>query len=358
MGDLALTRWPPRDDDPLQAWDGADRYLIEALQERGVDGPVLVVDDAFGAIGTALAGRCRVWGDSELGRLALAANVARNERPAVPWIPMTSTPPGDVVAVLGRLPRSGRRLQWIVRQLAAVLEVGTPVIFGAKSKQVQKSAVAAIDAALGPAASTRARHRARLIVAEWDGRAAPTLGAKTWEVEPGLVVRAWPGVFGEERLDGGTRLLLPHVPAEVAGTIVDLGCGAGPLGLVAARRSPAATVVFRDASWLAVDSARRAFEQAGLANEARFEAADVLDGVPTGTVDVVLCNPPFHQGTTVSRRVAAHMFKESRRVLRGGGRLLVVGNRHLGYHAALKGLFGGVKTVASDRRFVVLEATR
>jgi len=319
---------------------------------------VLVVDDAFGALGTALAGRARAWGDSELARLAMKANLDRNGKPDVPWTPMTQLPPGDVAAVVGRLPRSTRRLQWVLGQLSQLLPEGTPVLLGEKSKRVQKSMVAAVDAAIGPANSTLARNRARLVVAERDGRVAPPVAPRTWEVEPGLVVRAWPGVFGEERLDGGTAQLLPAIPSGVTGTILDLGCGAGPLGLVAARRSPEAEIVFRDESHLAVASARRAFEQSGLQNPARFEPADVLDGVPSRSVDLVLCNPPFHQGQAVSRRVAAHMFKESARVLRDGGRLLVVGNRHLGYHVSLKGLFGAVQTRSSDRRFVVLEAKR
>ncbi len=357
VGDLILSRWPVRDADPLQAWDGADRYLLEALLERDLMGDVLVIDDAFGALGTALAGRVQVWGDSELGRLALAANVARNGRAAVEWVPLTQTPRGDVAAVVGRLPRSLRRLQWILRRLAPVLRPGTPVLLGAKSKLVQASTVSAVQDAIGPAHSTLARHRARLVFAERDERVAPPLPMKTWEAEPGLIVRADPGVFGEERMDGGTALLLPAIPSGVLGTIVDLGCGAGPLGLVAARRSPAAEVVFRDASHLAVRSARRAFEASGLPGRARFEPGDVLDGVGSQSVDLVLCNPPFHQGQTLSRRVAAHMFKESARVLKPGGRLLVVGNRHLGYHVALRGLFGAVQTRASDPRFVVLEAS-
>jgi len=344
-----------KDVDPLQAWDGADSFLLETLEERGVGGRVLVVDDAFGALGTALGERAVVWADSELSRLALAANAARAGR-RVDWIPMTEPPPTDVEAVIGRLPRSGRRLAWIARQLAA-MPAGTPLILGAKSKLVQKSAVAAVELAYGPANTTRARHRARLVVATRDGRVAAGLGGSGWTLE-GMQVLAFPGVFGEESLDGGTALLLPWVPTGISGTIVDLGCGAGPLGLVAARRSPEATIVFRDASHLAVASAERAWMNLALQNPARFEPMDVLDGFPDASVDLVLCNPPFHQGATVSRRVAAHMFRESRRVLRPGGRLLVVGNRHLGYHAGLKGLFGAVQTVASDRRFVVLRATR
>ena len=350
-GDLDLVRWPPREDDPLQAWDGADRYLIEELDARGIDEPALVVGDAFGTLGTALGGA--VWGDSELSRLALGENLARNGRAPVPWTPITEQAP-RAAAVVGRLPRSGRRLQWMLQRLAPLLAQGTPVIFGAKSKRVQRSAVAAMEAAIGPASSTLARHRARLVVAVRDGRVGPQLGPSRWEAA-GVMVAALPGVFGDERLDGGTALMVPAVPMGIAGTIVDLGCGSGVLGLVAARRSPLAAVVFRDASHCAVASARLGFVASGLSNEARFEVADVLEGIADRSVALVLCNPPFHQGHAVSRRVAAHMIKEAARVLRPGGALLLVGNRHLGYHAAARGLLAQTQVVASDRRFVVIE---
>jgi 16S rRNA (guanine1207-N2)-methyltransferase len=52
------------------------------------------------------------------------------------------------------------------------------------------------------------------------------------------------------------------------------------------------------------------------------------------------------------------MFADSRRSLRRGGELWVVGNRHLGYHAKLKRLFGNCEVVASNTKFVVLRAVR
>jgi 16S rRNA (guanine1207-N2)-methyltransferase len=52
------------------------------------------------------------------------------------------------------------------------------------------------------------------------------------------------------------------------------------------------------------------------------------------------------------------MFMEARRVLVEGGELRIVGNRHLGYHAKLKKLFGNCTTVAANKKFVVLSATK
>ena len=356
---LDLRRWPPRPDDPLRAWQGADVFLLETLQEQGIEGEVLVVDDAWGALACPLAGRVRSWGDSELGRLALADNIARNALVHVPWSPLTAAPQGPPpAAVLVRLPRSRRRLSYLLSLLAPALAPGTPVLLGARSRDVQRADVTAVQEAIGPAASTRARHRARLIIAERDGRAPPSVPPRTWEIE-GRVIRALPGVFGEERLDRGTALLVQamgDIPRSAR--VVDLGCGAGVLGLVAASRAPSASLLFCDESWLAVASARRSFETADLANPARFVVADVLSGEPDDSADLVLCNPPFHQGQALSRRVAAHMFAESARVLVPDGALRVVGNRNLDYHVGLRRSFGQVEVARSDPRFVVLQARR
>ncbi len=330
----------------LQAWDGADRYLLEALAEHAPTGPVLVVDDAFGALSCTLAGWARGWGDSELGRLALEHNLAQNELGAVPWTPMPRPPPGEgVAAVVGRLPRSLARLKYLTAALAPTLAPDTPVLFGDKSKHVQKSAVAAIEEAIGPAASTRAAHRARLILATRDERVGPEPASR--------------GVFGEGELDRGSALLLEALgPLPEGAEVIDLGCGAGALGLAAAKRNPSASLLFCDESHLAVASARDRFAAAGLTNPARFVAQDVLADVPDASADVILCNPPFHQGQAITRRVAAHMFVESARVLRPGGMLIVVGNRHLGYHARLPRYFPRVQVMRSTKRFVVLGATR
>ena len=75
-------------------------------------------------------------------------------------------------------------------------------------------------------------------------------------------------------------------------------------------------------------------------------------------MDRVLCNPPFHQQQVVSDHIARQMFRDARRVLREGGELWVVGNRHLGYHKTLKRLFGNATLVASNRKFVILRAVR
>ncbi|MFB8366291.1 methyltransferase, partial [Streptomyces sp. NPDC055929] len=66
----------------------------------------------------------------------------------------------------------------------------------------------------------------------------------------------------------------------------------------------------------------------------------------------------FHSHQATTDAPARRMFADARRVLRPGGELWVVGNRHLGYHVRLRRLFGSCEVVAGEPRFVVLRAVR
>jgi len=110
---------------------------------------------------------------------------------------------------------------------------------------------------------------------------------------------------------------------------------------------------------MAVASARENFHNAFAAmREAEFRVTDGLQGVDSESRDLVLINPPFHQQHSIGDSVAWQMFKDARRVLRKGGELRIVGNRHLAYHAKLKKLFGNSITIAANKKFVILSAIK
>ena len=167
-------------------------------------------------------------------------------------------------------------------------------------------------------------------------------------------------VFSRDGLDIGTRFFLQHLPQMAqAQDVVDLGCGNGLIGLQAAAMNSAATIHFVDESFMAVASARTNVE--GVFQDlhnAKFYVADGLEGFESGSVDLVLCNPPFHQQQAVGDHIAQRMFQQAYRTLRAGGELRIVGNRHLGYHVALKKLFGNADLVASNAKFVILRCVR
>src|SRR4051812_27447070 len=68
--------------------------------------------------------------------------------------------------------------------------------------------------------------------------------------------RTRPGVFSAKGLDDGTRLLIERVDLTGATLVADLGCGAGPIGIAAARLAPGVHVHLLDEHLRAVDVAR------------------------------------------------------------------------------------------------------
>jgi 16S rRNA (guanine1207-N2)-methyltransferase len=80
--------------------------------------------------------------------------------------------------------------------------------------------------------------------------------------------------------------------------------------------------------------------------------------VPDGSVDLVVCNPPFHLGTAVVTGAADRLFEAAARVLRPGGELWTVYNNRLPHRAALRRLVGRTRVVGAGRQFTVTVSVR
>ena len=170
-----------------------------------------------------------------------------------------------------------------------------------------------------------------------------------------LDVYAHGGAFAGSSVDFGTRLLvsfLPQFPQE-ARVVADLGCGTGVIATLTARQLPAAHVLATDDSSAACRSAEATASRNGVGDRVSVRRADLLDGVEDDSVDLVLCNPPFHRGTTRDSDAAFAMFADAGRVLVPAGELWTVYNSHLPYLTALRRLVGPTKIMGQNPRYVL-----
>jgi 16S rRNA (guanine1207-N2)-methyltransferase len=104
------------------------------------------------------------------------------------------------------------------------------------------------------------------------------------------------GVFSGARVDPGTKLLLSEVavPPSLAGDVLDLGCGYGPIAVTVARRAPAATVWALDVNERALALTAENAAAAGVADRVRpVLAADVP---PDVRFSAIYGNPPIRIG--------------------------------------------------------------
>ncbi|GAA2765141.1 methyltransferase [Streptomyces paradoxus] len=370
-GEPALTRFPEDPRDRLRAWDASDEYLLRHLAAERVplDGTVVVVGDRWGALVTALAAHRPVQiTDSFLAREATRANLARAgaDPDAVRLLTTQDPPPERVDVLLVRVPKSLALLEDQLLRLAPAVHAGTVVVGAGMVKEIHTSTLGLFERILGPTRTSLAEKKARLIFCTPDPAlerpANPwpyvyTLPDGIGPAAGGTVVNH-AGVFCADRLDIGTRFFLGHLPPAGGGRVVDLGCGNGVVGTSVALADPDAEVLFVDESFQAVASAEATHKANGAPGHAEFRVGDGLAGVPSGSVDLVLSNPPFHSHQATTDATAWRMFTGARRTLRPGGELWVVGNRHLGYHVKLRKLFGNSRLVASDPKFVVLRAVK
>ncbi|MBL4609145.1 methyltransferase [Halopseudomonas sp.] len=370
FGSLELERYPVTGNPTLQAFDTADVYLLQALAEQPAgDLPVLVINDHFGTLACALASanpqhKPHSWSDSELARLALQANLAHNglAADAVQFIDSQQLPPGPYSQVLIRVPKSLALMEDQLARLRTQLTGDAVVIAGAMLKHLPHAAGDLLARHIGPYQASLAWKKARLLTARYDqamAAAEPELTTRYPLPGGDIELTNLPGVFSRDKLDNGTRLLLETVPTGMADKrIIDLGCGNGALGIRAAQLNPEAQLVFVDESHAAIASARMNFQKTFPGRAAEFLVSDGLTDIAPASAALVLCNPPFHQQQAVGDEMAKRLFAQSSEALQSDGSLMVVGNRHLGYHVKLRSAFDRVEQLAANPKFVVLKASR
>lgn len=364
---LDLIRQPEQQNEPLQAFDAADEYLLNhlAAQQPTADTRVLVLNDSFGALAASLAGKVQVSssGDSFLAFQGLEKNLVRNGLAfdAVRGIAASEPLVGPFDRVLIRVPKTLALLEEQLIRLQGLLAPGAEVVAAAMVKHLPRAAGDLLERYIGPVQASLAVKKARLLIATPEAKAPATspYPSRFQLDEPAIELLNHANVFCREGLDIGTRAFLPHLPKNLGSArVADLGCGNGVLAIASALHNPDAHYTLVDESFMAVQSAAENWRAALGEREVLVRAGDGLAGQETQSLDVVLCNPPFHQQQVVGDFLAWRMFQQAREALVVGGALYIVGNRHLGYHSKLARLFRGVEQVAATPKFVILKARK
>ncbi|EBU7966902.1 23S rRNA (guanine(1835)-N(2))-methyltransferase RlmG [Salmonella enterica subsp. enterica serovar Agona] len=363
---LTLKRFPQTDDvNPLLAWEAADEYLLQQLDETEIRGPVLILNDTFGALSCALAEHSPYSiGDSYLSELGTRENLRHNgiAESSVTFLDSTADYPQAPGVVLIKVPKTLALLEQQLRALRKVVTAQTRIIAGAKARDIHTSTLELFEKVLGPTTTTLAWKKARLINCTFShAQLADAPQTLSWKLEDtGWTIHNHANVFSRTGLDIGARFFMQHLPENLDGEIVDLGCGNGVIGLSLLAKNPQAKVVFVDESPMAVDSSRlnvetnlpEAFERC------EFMINNALSGVEPFRFNAVFCNPPFHQKHALTDNIAWEMFHHARRCLKINGELYIVANRHLDYFHKLKKIFGNCATIATNNKFVILKAVK
>ncbi|MEM5614957.1 methyltransferase [Staphylococcus pseudintermedius] len=143
------------------------------------------------------------------------------------------------------------------------------------------------------------------------------------------------GVFSRDQVDFGSDLLVhtflnAHPPGQKK-TIVDVGCGYGPIGLMLAKSRATRSYYHVRCQSSCIRFGRENAQRNQLSN-VTIQESDGLSQVANETQHYVVTNPPIRAG----KQVVHQIFVDAHRVLEANGELYVVIQKKQGMPSAKK----------------------
>lgn len=303
-----------------------------------------------------------------LGDAALA-NAMGDRASAMTWDIREHAPsaiddelPANFAAVLLPAPPNRDLLRRLLLIGANALQPGGKLFIAGANAEGGKTAVKDAEAVFGKAVWSGYQDKHRLAMLQ-----RRILETPDWAKEPGIAPGTWQefeidilgkairletqaGVFAGAKLDAGTKLLLANLEFQQGQRVLDIGCGVGVIGVVAGLAGT--TVTLTDANLFAVQAAERNLLRHGIDGAAL--GSDVYSTLGGQRFDLIVTNPPFHQGKDVDLSVANRIIAEAPQHLHPGGSLVLVANAFLAYGKQMSTIFDRVETVASTPQYHVL----
>jgi 16S rRNA (guanine1207-N2)-methyltransferase len=224
-----------------------------------------------------------------------------------------------------RLPKAKDEFAMALHGAAAALKAdGALYVFGGNDEGIA-SAKAPLEALFGEVETATIKHHARVFRARGLKPDAAQRGTiadwrRSFTFESGgqsFPHVTYPGVFAKDRLDGGTALLLAHLPA-LHGNVLDFGAGSGAISQVIQARYPDVAIAMADIDATALEAARENVPGADIAQ------LRTLCALPDAAYDFIVSNPPVHTGVEQDFSMLQHLISEAPRLLKKGGRMFLV----------------------------------
>lgn len=328
--------------------DPATTLLIEHLSQWTPGPRPLVVGDIDGRVADALSAIAgcspAVWVRNAGGATAAAA-----------W-----PSAGPHSSALIRLPKGRSAEAFALGAAATVLAPGAPIVLFGMNAEGIRSAAGRLGTVAEDIGTLAVGYHARLLA----GRRLADLEVpgdlSGWCTYVDLVVagerRRWasyPGLFAADRIDAGTALLVSKLPGLSAGAkVLDYGCGTGLVAAHMAAAHPGVRLDLLDQDAVALVAAAQNVPGTGLI------LGDSLRSAGDVRYELIVSNPPIHQGVAEDRAVLDRLIREAPRHLVEGGSLQLVVQRRVAVAAALEKAFGNCTPVAATGQFSVYSATR
>jgi 16S rRNA (guanine1207-N2)-methyltransferase len=167
-----------------------------------------------------------------------------------------------------------------------------------------------------------------------------------------LTIASLPGVFSQDGLDIGTRVLLSNLPDNLSDKVLDFGCGAGIISCFIGKRYPDIHLSLLDVSALALSSAEKTLALNGLTG--LVFPSNSLSEV-TEQYQHIVSNPPFHQGVKTNYQATENFLKNIKKHTKKNGSITIVANSFLCYQEIMDKAISKSNTLAKEKGFSIYQ---
>ena len=153
--------------------------------------------------------------------------------------------------------------------------------------------------------------------------------------------------FSPQFIDKGTLAMLSFVEFNADDKVLDLGCGYGAVGILAAKFVDPGNVFLIDIDKTAVQYARCNAEINGVPG-VNVILSNAFENLNETGFSLILSNPPYHTDFSVAKTFIEKGFNR----LAVGGRFFMVTKRRDWYKNKFISIFGGVKIHEKDGYYI------
>jgi 16S rRNA (guanine1207-N2)-methyltransferase len=334
---------------------------------RWADDPERAADSLIARSLDAIAPRGRMLLANQGGRLpdelrARGLSVVVWNRRVVNGQPAAPEPPaGPFDMALVRLPKARDEQVCTTHAALNVLSSGGRLILYGGNDEGIRGAATTLEALTGSIETLAIGGHGRVLAANRPEHLPGLRGRLAdWRMVARISItgleRPWvsyPGVFAANRIDDGTALLLSVLPALAPGArVLDFACGTGLIGAAVVGAQPTASIDMIDNDSVALEAARENVPAAR-----RLLGASLKD-VRAAVYDLILSNPPLHEGIAQTRALLDRLVADAPAHLAPAGLLQLVVQRRIALDRLIGEHFGKAEIVAEDGSYRVWRARR
>ena len=270
--------------------------------------------------------------------------------PEIPYAPHSF----DVVLIAA--PKNQIETLYLIANALRVLKQGGLLIVAADNKAGGSRLVKNLEHFGLQNIQSESRNKARAVWAYSesfdDSAVQEVLAAGEMQAVLNGQFQSQPGIYGWDKIDQGSQILLENLPKDLKGKGADFGCGYGFLAKHIVQNDAIKSLICIDADARAIEACRRNVERA------EFHWADLTKKAYPNAFDFIVMNPPFHEGKKADIAIGKKFIVTAAQSLKRKGTLYMVANKHLPYEKILQDQFFKVEKLFEEQGFKVFKAEK